>query len=107
MILISHSQSERAAALIRADHPPSGNPPPVSYQIHPANYSGKCLDVKDGTFADGALVQLWDCNGKAQQQFALTTGSTKIQVAGTNFCLDFGSNPTSGTQVKIWTVSAS
>jgi hypothetical protein len=61
--------------------------------------------VQGGTLANGTPVQLWDCNGHAQQSFAISTGSTKIQVQGTNFCVDVGSGPTSGTQLKIWTVS--
>jgi hypothetical protein len=98
-------QSERAAALIIADNGGTVTPPDSTGKvIHPKSFSGKCLDIKDGTLADGTQVQLWDCNGKAQQQFVISTGSTKVKVQGTNFCLDIGT-ATSGTKLKIWTVS--
>jgi hypothetical protein len=84
---------------------PSSPAPSGGRPIHPAAFSGKCLDIKDGSFTNGALVQLWDCGGNAQEQFvAANTGApTAIQVAGTNFCLDVGSSPTNGAQLKIWT----
>jgi hypothetical protein len=103
---VLYGLAERAAVLIAADNGGSGTsqPPSSGGSIHPAAFGGKCLDVKDGNLVNGALVQLWDCNGKAQQQFAISPGSTKVVVQGTEFCLDVGASPTSGTQPKIWTV---
>ena len=34
--------------------------------------TSKCLDVSNGSTADGAKVQEWDCNGSAAQTFRLT-----------------------------------
>lgn len=34
----------------------------------------------------------YDCNGTPAQQWVLNKGNTKIQVNGTNFCLDAGSS---------------
>jgi hypothetical protein len=36
----------------------------------------------------------------------MARGSTAVKLAGTNFCLDAGSNPANGVQMKIWQVSA-
>ena len=63
----------------------------------------------------------YDCNGTAAQNWVINSGTTALQVAGTNYCLDAGSGkscptarlarvmlilvsaaPGSGTQMKIW-----
>jgi hypothetical protein len=90
---------------------PSGSvppPPSTGRAIHPSAFSGKCLDIKDGVLADGTLLQLWDCANDVQQEFVFTSNGagTSIQVVGTNFCLDAGSNPSNGSQLKIWTCYA-
>jgi hypothetical protein len=33
--------------------------------------SGLCLDVTGGSSADGALAELWTCNGGSNQQWTL------------------------------------
>ena len=47
----------------------------------------------------------YDCNGSAAQNWTVIngTGPSKVQLAGTNFCLDAGSNPGNGVGMKIWT----
>ncbi|KAF7796197.1 hypothetical protein EIP86_007371 [Pleurotus ostreatoroseus] len=70
--------------------------------VHPGLDNSKCLEVRDGTLANGTPVQINDCNGNAAQNWTIQGGSTKVMVAGTNFCLDAGSNPTSGVGMKIW-----
>jgi hypothetical protein len=90
---------------------PSGSAPPppsTGRAIHPSAFSGKCLDIKDGVLADGTLLQLWDCANDVQQEFVFTSNGagTSIQVVGTNFCLDAGSSPSNGSQLKIWTCYA-
>ncbi len=47
-----------------------------------------------------SLLHLWlmfcryryDCNETNAQQWLITRGNTKVQLAGTNFCLDAGSS---------------
>ncbi|MEV5375851.1 RICIN domain-containing protein [Streptomyces nondiastaticus] len=34
-----------------------------------SDLNGKCLDVADGNGANGAALNMWDCNGSAQQQW--------------------------------------
>src|SRR4051794_20440550 len=64
--------------------------------------SGRCLDVPSSSQTDGALLQIWDCNGAANQQWSLTA-SNQLVVYG-NKCLDVpGRATTAGTRVEIWT----
>ncbi|MBL8296534.1 MAG: RICIN domain-containing protein [Bryobacterales bacterium] len=37
-----------------------------------SKFSQKCLDVPNGSIADGTRLQVWDCNGNPQQTFWLT-----------------------------------
>jgi hypothetical protein len=37
----------------------------IQYAAEPS----KCIDIAGGNLKDGATLQLWDCNGLAQQQF--------------------------------------
>ncbi|RXW16373.1 hypothetical protein EST38_g9483 [Candolleomyces aberdarensis] len=82
-------------------------PPPPQWgkriQLHPNWNWGKCLDVRGAVFANGTPVDIFDCNGTPAQNWIINPGSTKVQLADTNFCLDAGDWPSSGTQLKIWT----
>ncbi|MEU9836754.1 RICIN domain-containing protein [Streptosporangium sp. NPDC048047] len=63
--------------------------------------SGRCLDVSGASRSNGASVQIWDCNGQANQNWA-TTGSGELRVYG-NKCLDVsGAGTADGTAVTIW-----
>jgi len=79
--------------------------PPAGFTtIHPNSQGNKCLDVRGAIFSDGTVVQIYDCNGTAAQRWVTTKGGapTRVQLAGTNFCLDAGSNsPNSGSTTKI------
>jgi hypothetical protein len=63
--------------------------------------SNRCLDVPNNATANGTLLEIWDCNGGANQQWtALSNG--ELQVYG-NKCLDVPNNATAaGTRVEIW-----
>jgi non-reducing end alpha-L-arabinofuranosidase len=63
--------------------------------------SNRCLDVPGGATANGTLLDIWDCNGGANQQWtALSNG--ELQVYG-NKCLDVpGGATAAGTKVEIW-----
>jgi endo-1,4-beta-xylanase len=64
--------------------------------------SGRCLDVPGQSQADGALLQIWDCWGGANQQWTLTA-SNQLSVYGGK-CLDVPNHATAaGTRVEIWT----
>ena len=63
--------------------------------------SNRCLDVPGQATANGTLLDIWDCNGGANQQWtALSNG--ELQVYG-NKCLDVpNSATTAGTKVEIY-----
>ncbi len=63
--------------------------------------SGRCIDVPNASTANATQVQLWDCNGNANQRFTYTSGK-QLQVYG-NKCLDAsGKGTTNGTAVIIY-----
>ncbi|WP_182909860.1 arabinofuranosidase catalytic domain-containing protein [Microbispora sp. H13382] len=63
--------------------------------------SGRCLDVSGASQANGAQVNIWDCNGQANQQWT-TTSAGELRVYG-NKCLDvYGGGTADGTAVIIW-----
>ncbi len=64
--------------------------------------SGRCLDVPNASQSDGTLLQIWDCNGGANQQWVLGSGN-QLTVYGSK-CLDVPGHATAaGTRVEIWT----
>ncbi|KAJ3512324.1 hypothetical protein NLJ89_g3579 [Agrocybe chaxingu] len=81
---------------------PTGSFPNQGTMIHPNDIMEKCLDVRGANFANGTPVQIYDCNQTPAQRWFLNRGSTKVQLAGTNFCLDAGSTPGNGVGLKIW-----
>ncbi|BCY09183.1 ricin-type beta-trefoil lectin domain protein [Actinoplanes sp. L3-i22] len=60
--------------------------------------ANRCLDVTGQSQADGTLVQIWDCNGGANQRWTATSGN-QLTVYATK-CLD-APNTSAGTQVRI------
>ncbi|MET7684810.1 ricin-type beta-trefoil lectin domain protein [Streptomyces sp. NPDC005423] len=62
--------------------------------------AGKCLDVAGASSADGAPVQLYDCNGTAAQQWTVGSDGT-IRALGK--CLDVtGGSTANGAQLQLW-----
>ncbi len=85
----------------------SSSPSPSASSTQPAGkrivggQSGRCVDVPNSVTTNGTQVQLWDCNGKANQSWTATAGK-QLQVFG-NKCLDAnGKGTTNGTTVIIW-----
>ncbi|GAA3210565.1 arabinofuranosidase catalytic domain-containing protein [Nonomuraea helvata] len=80
--------------------PGGGNPQPGAGQIV-GSQSGRCIEVPNSSTANGAQVQLADCQSADRQRWTYTSNKT-LQVYG-NKCLDANGNGTSnGTQVIIW-----
>ncbi|MEV0407371.1 ricin-type beta-trefoil lectin domain protein [Actinoallomurus sp. NPDC050550] len=67
--------------------------------------SGKCLDVTGNTSTDGTQVEIWTCNGGANQQWTSTSANElRVTIGGVTKCLDASGQGTSdGTKVVIWT----
>ncbi|KAB8172285.1 arabinofuranosidase catalytic domain-containing protein [Microbispora catharanthi] len=64
--------------------------------------SGRCLDVAGNTDALGAALQIWDCNGQANQAFEFTSAGELRTFGGTR-CVDaYGQGTSNGTKVVIW-----
>ncbi|MGI5159082.1 arabinofuranosidase catalytic domain-containing protein [Microbispora sp. CA-102843] len=64
--------------------------------------SGRCLDVAGNTDALGAALQIWDCNGQANQAFEFTSAGELRTFGGTR-CVDaYGQGTSPGTKAVIW-----
>jgi hypothetical protein len=67
--------------------------------------AGKCLDDPNSSTTGGTQLQIWDCNGQANQTWTHTSsGALTVTVGGSTFCLDAnGGGTTAGTKAIIWT----
>ena len=78
----------------------AGPPPPPSGPLIGAQ-SGRCLDVTNASMTNGTRLEIWDCNGGANQQWTqLASGALRVY---TNKCLDVTGHATApGSPVEIW-----
>lgn len=77
-----------------------GTNPPVGRTGPITGLGGKCLDVTDGSTANGNQPQMWTCTSGVNQQWTLATDGT---VRGLGKCLDVtGSGTADGTAVQLW-----
>ncbi|MFI6228926.1 ThuA domain-containing protein [Micromonospora echinospora] len=66
---------------------------------------GKCLDVRNGSTADGTQAQIHSCNGSAAQTWSVTPGGP---VRALGKCLDVsGGGVADGTKIQLWTCNGS
>ena len=64
--------------------------------------SGRCLDITSASQANGALAEIWDCNGGANQRFTQTSAG-ELRVYNGTKCLDvYNQGAANGTAVEIW-----
>jgi alpha-galactosidase len=65
--------------------------------------SNRCLDVYDNETTPGTKIEIWDCNGGANQTVTPTAAGELRLYNGTQ-CLDAYNNGTAaGTKVQLWT----
>jgi alpha-galactosidase len=65
--------------------------------------SQRCLDAAGGATDPGTVIEIWDCNGGANQAVTLTSAG-ELRLYGGTQCLDAYDNQTaSGTKVELWT----
>ena len=64
-----------------------------------------CLDLPNGRATQGALLQIWDCNGFANQQWILDPNKRRViyggEVNNQLYCLD-GGTLAGGNRLMIW-----
>jgi non-reducing end alpha-L-arabinofuranosidase len=72
-----------------------------------ANGASKCLDDPNGSTTGGTQMQIWDCNGQANQTWTRTSSNQlTVTNGGTTDCLDaYGQGTSPGTKVIIWPCS--
>ncbi|WP_127554435.1 endo-1,4-beta-xylanase [Actinoplanes sp. OR16] len=80
--------------------PSSSSTPPAGQGRIVGSQSGRCVDVPNASQNNGTRVQLYDCNGQANQQWTLTS-SRQLTVYGTR-CLD-AAGSANGSAVQIYT----
>jgi len=79
--------------------PPVPNGGPFATGPVTSGIAGKCLDDTGGATANGTKIEIWDCNGGANQQWTPNYGV--LQVSGK--CLDvIGGGTANGTLVELW-----
>ncbi|MFI1097213.1 RICIN domain-containing protein [Streptomyces sp. NPDC020917] len=92
--------------MTNADNPdvvPSGSttPPPATRTGPIVGPGGKCVDVAGASSANGAAVQLYDCNGTGAQSWTADSGGGTLQALGK--CMDVTSAGTAnGTTVQLY-----
>ena len=66
--------------------------------------ANKCLDVPGAATANGTQVQIWDCNGQANQRWTLASnGEISVYSGSSRKCLDaYGGGTANGTAAVIW-----
>jgi hypothetical protein len=76
-------------------------PPAVTYSGTVRLYKmGLCLDDRNNSSSNGAVVQVWRCNGLPNQKWQVMSDGT---IRHNGLCLDArGSGTTNGTKVQLW-----
>jgi hypothetical protein len=65
--------------------------------------SGRCMDAYGQGTANGTVVDIWDCNGQANQQWTVNTNGT-ITGTQSGLCLDVSNAATAnGTALQLYT----
>ena len=66
--------------------------------------AGRCLEDPGSNTSGGTQVDIWDCNGGANQAWTHTSSNQlQLSVGGQSFCLDANGRGTSaGTKAIIW-----
>jgi len=67
---------------------------------------GKCIDVANAGSANGAAIQLYDCNSSAAQQWTVGNADGTLRALGK--CMDVTSASTAnGAKIQLWDCNAS
>ncbi len=72
-------------------------------QLGAVEIHGKCLNIVNNGTANGAKIQLWSCNGAANEQWEIAGGDGELYNPVSGKCLeDPSSSKNNGTQLDIW-----
>jgi len=64
-----------------------------------SNWNNKCIDVPNGNFSDGVLLQMWNCNNSAAQKWTFVNGTLQTS---NNKCMDVAWGSTAnGAAIQI------
>lgn len=94
--------------LVSGTPEPNPHPTPIANGVYKITNraSGKVLDIKDESMANGGLLQQWTSDNSTNQQFRLeaqTGGYYKITAVHSGKVIDVpNSTPTSGVQLQQW-----
>jgi beta-glucosidase len=73
-------------------------------QLGTMEIHGKCLNIVNNGTADGSKLQLWTCNGGANEQWEIVGGYGELYNPVSGRCLEDPSSSTAnGKQLDIWT----
>jgi chitosanase len=65
--------------------------------------SNTCLDVHGASSTPGSALEIFTCNGGANQKFTATGGRIQVTIGGVTNCLDaYNGNTGNGTKIIIW-----
>ncbi|MFR0359212.1 glycoside hydrolase family 27 protein [Streptomyces sediminimaris] len=100
---ISASVPAHGTVMYRVAGGTSGGSTGVTGPLHAVG-SGKCLDVPNSATTAGTQVEIWSCNGGANQTWTRTAaGQLTVYSGSSQTCLDAYDNQTTpGTKVEIW-----
>jgi hypothetical protein len=72
-------------------------------QLGTIDIHGKCLNIVNNGTANGAKIQLYTCNGGANELWEIAGGYAELYNPASGKCLEDPSNSTkNGTQLDIW-----
>ncbi|MFD7014720.1 glycoside hydrolase family 27 protein [Streptomyces sp. NPDC059928] len=100
---ISASVPAHGTVMYRVAGGTSGGGTSVTGALHAVG-ADKCLDVPNSTTTAGTQVQIWSCNGGANQTWTRSTSNQLAVYSGSGqMCLDaYNNQTTDGTKVEIW-----
>ena len=76
--------------------------PVLDRRVHGTCRSTQVQDITGANYNNGTNIELWDCNGGANQQWQASNGELVNPASGK--CLDDPNfNTANGTQLDLWT----
>jgi hypothetical protein len=77
----------------------------VQVKVHSGHKASAVLDILNAGTTNGSLLQLYDCNGRPNQQWAIESGGEIVNPASGRCLTDPGNSTTDYTQIEIYDCS--